>query len=301
MDIGMKKYIVCLFLVSPAVFSSPYKYPEIIDVNLSCHIEKEKLRKIIEEESYNEECPNSGIKVKSVDLNSDGKCELFATTDRGRRCTPTTRLIYEDDRRNALLVLDGGAINTFASKRNGYYRLIHYTWGGYRTNMIRTTNIYYFDGKEYRCEFCKNSSHGGYLDLAKKAYDHKQYDLAETYYWNAYAMNGERKISDANNLAIAYIKNGNAKKAITLLEKHLSISDKEMQLSESSPCDYADCPSSEQKIKQLRASAYFNKGLAYESMGDIDNAIIEYKKSQRIKNNSSIKLRVEKLKSNGKI
>lgn len=294
----MIKYIIYfLLLSSSAVLAAPYQYPEIVNVDVSCPAKKVVLEKIYKMYSVNEECPKSELKIKAVDLNSDGKCEFFLTTDWGRRCTPVTRLIFDVNDSKAIGMFEGKAISTFASKRNGYYRLINYTWTGYRTSMISTTRVYYFNGKEYVCELCRAQSHGGYIDLAKKAYDKKKYDLAEIYYWNAYAMNGEKKLSDANNLSIAYIKNGNALKAIRLLNKFLSYSVKKLRTVENYPCNYGNCFQADNKVKRLRASAYFNKGLAYESIGNTANAISAYENSLKEYNNNSIKKRIERLNS----
>ncbi|GAA5523648.1 hypothetical protein Maes01_00197 [Microbulbifer aestuariivivens] len=204
----MKLYYLAFLLFASAVVAAPYQYPKIVNVDTSCTASDEEIAKINEKYFGYPDC-SPEIEIKPVDLNGDMKCEFYVTADWGRRCTSVTTIVSskENGFKN-IGNLNGGAINTSAEKKNGYYRLINYTWGGHRTNIIYTANVLYFDGSSFECEFCKDNSSGGYMDLAKKAYDKKDYALAEIYYWNAFAMNGERKLSDANNLSLAYLKNG---------------------------------------------------------------------------------------------
>jgi len=276
---------------------NPYKYPQLIKYNASCDANLTIIEKVKNQFSSSPHCNNKNTKVTPVDLNSDNVCEYFITYDWGRRCTPVTEIAtYSKKTIKSIGEFKGGPIEAFGTKRNKYVRLINYTWGGHRTAMIFTTNVLYYNGENYICEFCKDNSHGGYIDLARKAYDQGNYDMAEVLYWNAYAMNGERKISDANNLALARIKNKKYKSAIKLLSKYLRYNNKKIIETERYPCYFKNCIPSKQKINKLQSSAYYNRGIAYEKLGNITKAISDFKASLNKRDNKSIKARVIKLK-----
>lgn len=205
-------------------------------------------------------------KILPVDLNEDGQCEYFVTWNWGRRCTPVTTIVKSDGGTfREVGEHQGASVEAFAEKRNGYYRLVISTWGGPRANTIYTASVLYFDGKSYKCEFCKKNSHGGYMDLAKEAYDKGDFKLSEIYYWNAYSINGERKLSDANNLSLVYIRQRKHKEAISLLESHLSFSDEKIKEEEAYPCYLNHCMPSDERLVKLKSAALFNKRLAVKN------------------------------------
>ncbi len=263
---------VLLTLVQLTAYSEAYRYPETVNLNVKCKADIKTIEILEQEYSYNQDCPNSVAKVSSLDLNQDGLCEYYVTSDWGRRCTPVTDLVKIDPNKiTPILNFNGEPIDVYGPIKNGYPKLIHYTWGGHRTNIIFTANVYVFNGEKYVCEFCKDNSHGGYIDLAKKSYDEKDYFHAEIYYWNAYVINKKSRLSDANNLSLVYIKQKEYQKAINLLEKHLSLSDTKIKESESTPCYTGACTISDKKLNRLKSSAHHNKKLAITKLNASHN------------------------------
>lgn len=262
-------YIFLILVLVPGVaVSEPYVFPEKVEYDGSCSPRQESLDVIREDYVAAPHCStekSDSIKVKEIDLNGDGECEFFVSRAWGRRCVGKTDIVdMNDGDPESLYSYMGGVSQAFASRRNGYIRLIHYTLGGHRVDPVYTAQVYYFNEGEYWCELCVDNSHGGYMDVAKEAYKNENYELAEIHYWNAYALNGESKLSDANNLALAYIKQEKYQKAIDLLQEHLAQDDETIAEQEAKNCYGGRCKPDNEELRELKEAARFNLRLARE-------------------------------------
>ena len=279
------------------VWSEPYLYPKLIDINTTCSPDNTLISNFKKEYQPYVDCPESKQEILAIDLNGDSRCEYLVTEDWGRRCEAVTKIFSHSGKFIPGFSGHPSSIR-YATKKNGFVRILHSTWGGHRTNMIIKTNVYAFDGEKYICEFCTNNSHGGYLDIAKTAYDNKNYRLAEIYFLNAYRMLFERRLSDANNVAMVFIKQGRFNDAIDLLSSHLLQTDNDISASESSRYAY-NYTISKAKLERIKSSAYYNRGLANEKKGLLNSAFQDYKKANKLRPSTAVKNaigRVVKLK-----
>jgi len=285
--------------------AAPYIYPKPVNIDMGCLPDTRVIKKIRQRFKYSrDEYGQRKIEeISQVDLNGDNKCEYYTKGWGGRRRSSPSRVFY-DSNGNEIADIEGyeGSFS-YGEAKNGYPRILVETWGGGHTNIIYTTNVYSFNGSEYVCEFCTDNSHGGYQDLAKKAYDKKDYELAGIFYWNAYRMFSSRRLSDASNLAVALIKQEKLSQAISLLEKHLAQSDEQITRGEGEPCYIDNCSPSPSRLAKMKSSAYFNLGLANEKAGNAKEAAKNYGIAKRLKsiesgadnhpmNNLSLKARI---------
>jgi tetratricopeptide (TPR) repeat protein len=119
------------------------------------------------------------------------------------------------------------------------------------------------------------ATHGFYLDQGLEAYRAGHFELAEKYYQNAYRMRAEPGLSDANDLALVWLKLGKTAAAKALLGKHLG----------------TDAP-----VVQ-RAAAYFNLGLIEERLGNRDAALRHYRHADEIESTPARRSKLRELSS----
>lgn len=231
-----------------------YVYPSLYEKEIpDCTPDESILNDFLSESWEAREYLENAKLVKSIDLNSDGLCEIFMLPSNAlfgnsgafliayslrsgryeRLHEPFihSRGIYIYDKHNDEYDLKENSWDLivgvenhnfwFGDKKNGWPRIIAPGYVGHRTNPIYVTRVYYYDGKRYALEFNSGSSHGRFTELAYEAYKAKDYDVAEKWYLNAYRMHGERNIDSANDLALVYIKQGRCPEAVSLLNKHL--------------------------------------------------------------------------------
>lgn len=255
-------YITIYFLIIPlTAWSSTYVYPEKIEVDFDCDL---PLKKIQEIESYysDSEMGWQGVaKAKAVDLNSDGICEVFLDTPamyEGNGNASTSIIFLENEKFKQVGNMRGyPKLWWYGKPVNGYPRIFVPSNAGHRTNPILVTDVFYFNKKRFVLEFDSKFSHGRYMELALKAYKSKKYNIAENYYLNAFRMNGEKRLQDANNVSIVWIKQKKYNLAEKLLTKLIKTS----------------------KDKKQLASAYYNIGLINEKQNKIETALSFYEKS----------------------
>ncbi len=160
---------------------------------------------------------------KAIDLNNDGVCELFVSATRASAGnTGGWDDLYMTDGTEYKKIADYLPYFWLGSERNGYARLFVGENAGHKTNPIYVVNVLYFDGEKYVIEHGSNASYGYYTDNGLSAYKEKDYETAEKWYLNAYRMNREALLKDANNLALTLIKLGKCQEATDLLRKHLN-------------------------------------------------------------------------------
>ncbi|WP_444943016.1 tetratricopeptide repeat protein [Microbulbifer sp. ZKSA006] len=225
--IKLLSYFFTVFSASTALGLETYIYPPTIDININCSIDS----KIIDDiETYysDTDLRHSGsASAQAVDLNGDGACEILLTpppahVDRGHEFT-IVLMANKNSYQPAGEISWGTNSWRYGKFKNGYPRILVATYTGHRTNPIYVTDVYSFDGKTYVKEFDSQYSHGQFMDLGLKAYQNKNYKLAERWYLNAYRMHREENLSDANNLALVYIRQNRCTEAVDLLTKHLDL------------------------------------------------------------------------------
>ncbi len=227
---------------------------------------------------------------KILDLNNDGKCEIFVYPP---RCFVGSGGGWYD----IFELKEGGyeKIGSMSSSdnfllgksRNGYARIIVPSYRGHKTNPILTTSVLFFDGKEYMCEHRGKYTRGYYMDKGKDAYKKGNYDEADIYYLNAYRMNlgnekpfytyagANSRLLDANNLAITWIKLNMLNEAEKIIKKHIRMDEKPVYL----------------------AAAYFNLGKISEIKKKYDLAIQFYTQSDALIPSVAKKSKIDELKA----
>lgn len=269
-----------MLAVSPGLSAADfYLYPDRIELDARCDMPIEVLT-AVEAENSDPEYGEAG-KAKAaagVDLNGDGRCEIMLTPPRiylGTGYPFTTVMIEREGNRVSIGDFVGGPDGWwYGVPRNGYARIFVPTNVGHRTNPEFSTAVYAFDGEKYVLESGKTATHGYHLDAGLRAYRSGDFATAEKHYKNAYRMNQEPTLADANNLALVWSKQGKLDEAKALLEHHL--------------LDEADSD-------QL-AAAYFNLGLIEERKGNRAAALHDFTRAYEI---APTRARDEKLRELG--
>jgi len=186
-----------------------YIYPSKVSIDLRCNLPEKTLFEIknnhIASISHFYDASSEIYAIaESVDLNSDGICEVLLD-------------FFEEEAKAVFILKDGtyhssgviphGPLNWWYGEFiNGYPRIFVSTNAGHKTNPIYAVDVYSFNGEKYMLEFDSEYSLGYFSDLGLKAYNNKNYKLAEKWYLNAYRMARESSFHHANNLALTYIK-----------------------------------------------------------------------------------------------
>jgi hypothetical protein len=256
-----------------------YTYPSRIDFDPACTLPAEELEAVAVRYTDPEGGPTGVARASAVDLTQDGQCEIFLDMPamyEGNGNSHTTVLI----KRNGEFVEAGGISWTpeswwYGEVRNGYVRIFVPTYTGHRTNPEHVTAVYAFDGEKYVEESAVTATHGFYLDQGLKAYRAGNFELAERYYQNAYRMRAEPGLSDANNLALVWLKLGKTAAAKALLGMHLA----------------TDAPPVQ------TAAEYFNLGLIEERLGNRDAALRHYRHADEIESTPARREKLRELTS----
>ena len=238
MKFNMRYSLVFSFFVSALSHAQEiYVYPELLDEEPAvCDPDKGALDKLIELNSQT----SYGVRgipkhEKSLDINDDGTCEvfiypkqidignaggwhdIFTLRDGSYVQIGSVPLSYSSPYRSGSLASG----YWYGEMENGYPRIFVRANGGHRTNPIFVTHVMAYNGNKYESEFKSEFSYGRYRELGLQNYKSGNYSKAEKWYLNAYRMEGEKNIDDANNLALVYIKQGMCSDAVYLLKKHL--------------------------------------------------------------------------------
>lgn len=257
--------VVCILLIAAAARGDTYVYPEIVDLpNDVCEIVNTDLKELAERWTDREAGRLGEAKASSIDLNDDGICEILIDVPaiyEGNGNYRTVIMMYTSDRYKSVGDLQWDPKKWwYGEYKNGYPRIFVSTYTGWRSSPIYVTDVYVFDGYEYVLEFDSEFSHGRYMELGLNAYQRKDYITAELFYLNAYKMNKEERIQDANNLAITWIRLKKYAEAEELLEKHIA--------------DSWD--------KKYLAAAHYNLGLIYEKTKNHEKALEHFTTSNQL-------------------
>jgi hypothetical protein len=274
--------LLLITLFSKHIFaSSQYIYPALYDKKSPSCVRLENIEKKLLLSFNGDSTENSPAAYidKAFDIDNDGICDVFLypPSDMVGSGGPWHFIynIKENGFKELGATTMGSVVQWLGAEKNGYARLYVPAYIGHRTNPTYTTNVYYFNGSKYEIEYKSKSSYGYLVNQGLKAYKKKDYSNAEKWYLNAYRMKGEKQIQDANNLALVYIKTTRYKQAIALVTKHLNIK----------PC-YAvktECSPSTKAVIRFRASAYHNRGLAYNKLGMKAQAEWDFGQSKKLK------------------
>jgi tetratricopeptide (TPR) repeat protein len=261
----MNEVLVTLFMqAAAATGTDAYVYPERVDLDTSCTLAAEKIKAIESQWSHPESGEAGVARAIPADLNRDGKCEIFLDNpadEEGNGYEFWTLLIERD----GAYIPSGDIYCTpdtcgYGEFRNGYARIFVPENAGPKANPVFVTAVFAFDGLNYVAEARPRLTHGAYLDLGLEAYRSGNFALAEKYYLNAYRMNKDPQLSDASNLALAWLKLGRATEAKALLQKHLVAGGPAAQV----------------------AAAHFNLGLIEQRLGDLAAALRSYERANEV-------------------
>ncbi|WP_444926892.1 tetratricopeptide repeat protein [Microbulbifer sp. TRSA002] len=228
----MRLLVLFLFTFSASCMAGAkdYIYPSFKDINIDkCNIDTKTIAEV--EVNYSSiDLGDSGLATaEAVDLNRDGVCEILLSPPSayiGNGNAFTTILIVKNNSYQPSGDIQWGKRSWwYGEAKNGYPRIFVKTYIGHRTNPIYVTDVYSYNGSNYIKEFDSQYSHGQFMDLGLKAYKSKKYNAAEKWYLNAYRMNQESSLGDANNLALVYIRLNRCDEAVNLLERHLKLPD----------------------------------------------------------------------------
>ena len=252
-----------------------YVYPERVYLDTSCSLAPERIAAIETQWSHPQSGEAGVAHAIPADLNRDGKCEIFLDNprdDEGNGYEFWTLLIERD----GAYVPSGDISCTpetcwYGEFRNGYARVFVPINAGPKANPEYVTTVFAFDGQKYAIDSGATLTHGAYLDLGLEAYRSGDYGLAEKYYLDAYRMHKNPELSDANNLALAWLKRGKTTQAKALLEKHLEPGGPAAQV----------------------AAAQFNLGLVEQQLGDLDAALRHYERANEIKSTRARRDKIE--------
>jgi hypothetical protein len=265
--------------------SDVYVYPERIKLETTCALAPEKIAAVESQWSHRESGAAGIARAIPADLNRDGKCEIFLdnpSDDEGNGNEFWTLLIERD----GAYVPSGDIFSPpescwYGEFSNGYARIFVPTNVGLKVNPEYVTQVFAFDGEKYAIESGTTFTHGAYLDMGLKAYRGGNFGLAERYYLDAYRMHRLPEISDANNLALTWLKLGKIREAKGLLESTLEDRDPSSQV----------------------AAAHFNLGLIEQQLGDLDAALRHYERANDIEPTAARRDKVDtvrKLRQSGK-
>jgi len=269
-------FLVTLFMqAASSAGTEVYVYPERVDLDTSCSLAPERIAAIESQWSHPEHGDNGVAHATAVDLNRDGKCEIFLDqpSEEEGNGNPFWTLLIE---REGAYVESGDLYSApetcwYGEFRNGYARIFAPINAGLKVNPVYATAVYAFDGKKYASESGTTFSHGAYRDMGLKAYRSGNYALAEKYYLDAYRMHKNPELSDASNLALAWLKLNKSIEAKALLEKHLEQG--------GSPAEVA--------------AAQFNLGLVEQRLGDLGAALRHYEQANEVESTSARREKIE--------
>jgi hypothetical protein len=238
-----------------------YVYPDRVEVDVSCPLPAEQIRALDARYSRPEHGAAGVAHVSPVDLNGDGECELFLDNpevDEGNGYGFTTVLIRRDgDFVTAGDMPDGPDGWWFGERHAGFLRIFVPMNAGPKANPEFVTAVFAFDGTRYAQESGRTATHGYYMDQGRSALRAGDFAVAEASYLDALRMNKAPMLSDANNLALVWLKMGKAREAKALLESLLNDGER----------------------PAVRAAAYFNAGLIEQQLGDMEAALRNFRRA----------------------
>ena len=200
---------------------------------------------------------------KFLDINNDKKCEIFHYFSTGLRGWPhdflTIYILDENSHLHKIADL-GSYFTSFAVSDGQFLQINHISFKGSATNPIYYNSVLRYNGKEYKQYYSPDLTAGQFKNKGLQAYRQKDFETAYICFKNVLIFphsTEDKYLQSLNDVAITLIKLKRYGEVEPLLLKTLKTA----------------------KNKSVKASAYYNIGLAKEFKKDLETALWYYKKS----------------------
>lgn len=198
------------------MYPAPYEHGD----GLGATVNEEAVAELLRMHSYadSEERWKSHVEHR-IDLNNDGKAEVFVSPPRVDVGTAGGWLdiyaLQEGEYVSIGSIPDQGF--RLGRSKKGYARLLVNAFLGHRTNPTYVVHVLAFDGESYVSEHSSHMSHGQMRAKGLEAYRKGKYELAEKWFLSIWRRGGGVLLHDENNLAVVYLQTGRYQAALDLL------------------------------------------------------------------------------------
>lgn len=216
-------------------------------------------------------------RVELVDINKDGKCEIFHYFSSGVRGWPHDFLtVYIDQNKKLTKIFDGSSyFVTFAESNDKYLQINYIGFDGHKTNPTYKNAVWRFDGHEYKPHYSPNLTKGEFKSKGLEFYKANNYMEALICFKNVMVfphISDNELLASANDVAITLIKLKQLNKVEPYLLRYIS----------------------KAKNKKLLASSYYNIGLAKEMGNSLDEAVEHFKRSNKYNPTNAAMAKIKK-------
>ncbi|MGB3183432.1 MAG: tetratricopeptide repeat protein [Cyclobacteriaceae bacterium] len=291
LSISLLGFILLLIsFTSEARQSDMLAYPMVVNLDdfSSCEepadsselVEQIKNADLTEERSYKE---GEYSRIKMVDLNGDGKCEILHYFSNNTEGGPYDFFTIYRLKGNGLVKIGDfpGFLVSFgeaADKSNWLPINAGYT-AGTEDDPVYYNSVYTYNGTEYTMAFDPKQTYSQFREKGLEAYEQENYELAKVCFQNAYVSPHHARediLYDANNLSMVLINLDRAEEAYSLLQPMV----------EDNTVAYP---------KTELADAWYNLGLMAENKGNNEEALACYERACRYQESAACSEKVKVL------
>jgi tetratricopeptide (TPR) repeat protein len=238
---------------------------------------------LVEEKNFKE---GQYSRIRTVDLNGDGKCEILHYFSNEEHGWPYGFLtIYRQGGNDLLKIGDfpGFLVSFGVPDDKGSWLQIN---AGYMTGSeeepVYYNSIYKFDGKKYTLHSDPKKTYSEYREKGKKALEEGNLEEAMVWFQNAYISPHHARedlLHDANNLSMVLLKLEMTEEAYALLQPMV----------EDNTVAYP---------KDELANAWFSLGEMAEDEGDNEKALACYERACRFQESAACNDKITALSTN---